>query len=169
MSGLYNMIMGRNPFIPYVLACLDITEDTLGRFRDVGVSEDGKRIFVLTRNYGDEWASVDDAMSVHPNFIEKVFESDETYSTYHFSVPPQVAEVVQKISEVCDKGNPFERYLKAIKDFSEGKKNEQTQYMKEAGKKIFEPLMKVIEGGSVDEIIEHGDGSVRVFSSPKVK
>jgi len=169
MSGLYNMLMGNNPFIPYLLGCIGITEETkdqypLGRFRDVGVSEDGKTVFVLTRNYGEEWEHVDEALATNPNFREKVAESDETYSTYLFDTPTETLEVTQKIAELSDTGSPFERYLKAIKDFGEGKENEQTKHMMEVGKKIVEPLVKTIQDGeNTSEVVESGGGAVHII------
>lgn len=91
--GLYNMIMGRNPYAPYLLALIDIHEGTkdiypLGRMRDVHINVSADRIFLFTRNYGEEWEYVDEALAKNPNYVEKRSESsDSTYTSYEFSVP----------------------------------------------------------------------------------
>lgn len=167
MSGLYNMLMGRNPYGPDLLFCLGIDQQTtenypLGRIRDVSTNDAGDRIFILTRNYGEEWEYVDKALAAHPNYVRKYPESDETYWSYEFTVPESNAQIVQEISKASDNTPPFERFTKAIADFGSGKENAMTDHFKKVGEKIMEPMLKAIQGNT-REVVSELDGSVEII------
>lgn len=163
--SLYTMLMGRNPYSPVLLGALGITMETveqypLGRIRDVSTNDAADRIFILTRNYGEEWEHVDQALSKHPNYVQKYSESDETYSTYEFTVPDDTQSVVKELAELSDNTPPFKRYIQAIEDFGSGKQNEMTKHMLEAGKKIFEPLKRILDGTTGNNAIIIGDEDI---------
>lgn len=173
MSGLYSMLMGRNPFAPYLLASLGITMETqekypLGRIRDVYTNDAADRIFILTRNYGEEWEWVDEALAKHPTYIGKTLCSDSTYSVYEFGVPQDIPggpETVKEIAAQSDNTPAFDRYTQAIRDMQADKDNAQTRHMKEVGKKIFGPLIEQMQkGGEHHETISTEFGSVEIHS-----
>lgn len=146
--SLYNMIMGRNPMSPHLLACLGITMETaekypLGRIRDVTTNDAGDRVFILTRNYGTEWEHVDAALAKHPNYITKKQETvDSTYTTYEFSVPEETKKHVKEMAEMGDNTPPMERYRQLIDDMGKGKDNEATRHAIDAGKKLLGPILE---------------------------
>ena len=159
--GLYNMLMGRNPFASYLLAALEETEGAVGRMRDVYTNDAGDRIFILTRNYGEEWAYVDEAIAMHPTFISKNDTSDETYTVYEFGVPKGMKRFVHKIATLGDNTPAMERYTQAVADMVAGKQNAQTQHMEEVGKKIMGSLMEAMDKGE-NKVVSNEFGSVEI-------
>ena len=89
-----------NPYTPYLLACLNITEETKDRFplgdvQDVqAVDEEGKlRVLVLTKDD----PKVDGALGAHRSFLER--RSPETAPglvVYVFGVPQEHRQQVQE-------------------------------------------------------------------------
>ena len=167
--GLYNMLMGRNPFAPYLLASINITGETqeaypLGRIRDVYTNNAADRVFILTRNYGEEWEWVDEALAKHPTFIQKTTcAGDETYTVYEFGVPEETKKIVKEIASVSDNTPAMDRYLQAIQDMAANKDNAQTQHMKEVGKQIAESLFGSLQDGQ-DKTVSNEFGSVEIFT-----
>lgn len=177
MSGLYNMLMGRNPLGPYLMGVLGFVKGAeqntwLGRFRDVYTNDAGDRIFMLHRNYpeGDEF---NQAIKQHPHFVkyERDF-LDETYGTWEFTVPTELLPVVKEIAGMGDNTPLMQRYRELIENMGKGVDNEATRNAMEAGKKILGPIIEQMEKGKPSEseqVIEHGDGTVVVHSFTKGK
>ena len=170
MSGLYNMIMNTNPAMSELMAIVSTGNDTeggpsfdsieeLGRVRDAWITEDGKTIGVLHRNYGEEWQELNDRVAKMPMFIANCATDDYSYWWYEFSVHEKLLAVARQIAEMTDNENCFTRYQKLIDDLNDGKQNEATQYAVEAGKKIVGAILD-----EKDTVVEHGDGSVVVSS-----
>lgn len=166
MSGLYNMLFGRNPVSSYLLAFLGITQETaeqypLGRIRDVYTNDAADRIFIFTRNSDyEEYSHVDEALAKHPNFVRKFLDDfDRTYATYEFTVPPEYQEAINTIAENSDNTPPMEKFQKLMADFDAGKENAMTQHAKKVGEQIFKPIL---EDGDGTTEIDNGLGSVSV-------
>jgi mevalonate kinase len=163
------MLMGRNPFSPYLLAALGITQETaelypLGRIRDVYTNDTADRVFILTRNYGEEYAYIDEALAKHPTFIQKTTATgDSTYTIYEFGVPEPTKALVEEVAENSDNTPAMDRYLQAIKDMSEDKENAQTAHMKEVGKQIIGQVMESFDTGE-NKTISNEFGTVKVIT-----
>jgi hypothetical protein len=169
------MLMGRNPYSPLLLAILKINEGTkeqypLGRIRDIWISNDGKTIKILHRNYGDEGAVYNHAMAQHPQFVrQEACGRDATYQYWVFDVPddfhqdPDGKKLLESLITETDRMEPMDRYWKAIEDMKSGKKNPQTDHMEKVGRKIMEGLTGVINGKTPDTTMTDGDGSVDII------
>jgi len=174
MSGLYNMLMGRNPLGPYLMAVLGFVRDApqnawLGRFRDVYTNDAADRIFILHRNYPEDDLS-NRAIKLHPNFVKYVPEpTDYTYGTWEFTVPEEHAHIVKEIASLSDNTPLMDQYRKLIEDMDKGIDNEATRNAKAVGEKIIAPIIESIEGkkSESERVIEHGDGSVVVMNFKK--
>jgi len=136
--SLFNMIMGRNPLAPQLLAVIGITLETkdkypIGRIRDVYTNDAADRVFILHRNYGEAGIPYDEAMSKHPLFVRKFQAdegmdgscSDETYQVYEFRVPDDefLKSVVRHVADTTETVPPMRRWLdvlKAMKDNPSG-------------------------------------------------
>jgi len=94
MSGLYNMLFGKNGHSTVILAALGLTEGDFERFRDCWVS-DGE-IHVYTRLGGgnrEDYEPVYAKMKAHPQYLsDQDDDYDCTYATFRFSFPPEYAE-----------------------------------------------------------------------------
>ena len=173
MSGLYNMLMGRNPLGPYLMGVLGFVQGApqntwLGRFRDVYTNDAGDRIFILHRNY-PEGNEFNQAIKQHPNFVDYKPDSDETYGTWEFTVPEELLSVVKEIADLSDNTPLMDRYRKLIEDMGKGVDNEATRNALDVNKKILGPILDKVEGKPVEseQVIEHGDGSVVVHNFTK--
>ena len=169
--SLYNMIMGRNPFGPYLMGFLGFVQGApqnawLGCFRDVYTNDAGDRIFMLHRNY-PESDEFNQAIKAHPNFVAYIPDSDNTYGVWEFTVPEQYAEAVREIALLSDNTPLMDRYRKLIDDMGRGFDNDATRNAIEAGKKVLGPVLEAIEAGQVpdgvtEQVVNYGDGSVIV-------
>lgn len=173
--SLYNMLMGRNPFSPYLLAAIGITSETaeqypLGRIRDVYTNAEATKVFILHRNYGEAGLPFDDAMAKNPNYVQKLLADqrtgkETTFWLYEFNVPAIGKDIAKEVAQNSDTIPAFDRYQMAIEDMAAGKENPQTEHMMAVGKKIFEPLMRSLDSDEpTHEHVEVGDGSVDIFS-----
>lgn len=174
MSGLYNMLMGRNPYGPYLMGVLGFVQGApqnawLGRFRDVYTNDAADRIFILHRNYPDMDES-NQAIKQHPNFLKYEPDGfDETYGTWEFSVPAEHVDVVKEIASLSDNTPLMQRYCELINNLGKVD-NEATRNAMEAGKKILGPILEQIQGKEPVEPereVTHGDGTVVVHSFKK--
>lgn len=174
MSGLYNMLMGRNPLGPYLMGVLGFVQGApqnswLGRFRDVYTNDAGDRIFMLHRNYpgGDEF---NQAIKQHPNFVGYEPDlQDYTYGVWEFTVPEDLLPVVKEIASLGDNTPLMDRYRKLIEDMGKDVDNEATRNAIEVGKKILGPIIDQVEGKPIkpEQLVEHGDGSVVIYNFKK--
>lgn len=174
MSGLYNMLMGRNPCLGQLFTILKInrTDWPMGRVRDAYVSEDGSKIFIFTRNgpsgmglTEEEREVINTRIAKHPYFVRWWLDDfDETYCTYEFNTPAEHQQAADEIAKMTDTIPPMERFRKLLKDMDEGKKNEQVERAMEVGKQMAGSLEKMFAGdGQADTkeiVVENEDGSV---------
>ena len=168
MSGLYNMLMGRNPAFPLIMGAIGIGQenaDQFGRVRDCWISEDAKTIGVLHRNYGANGLLANGKAATLPLFREHQECSDGTYAVWLFDVPKGDAAdaALKKIAEMTDNTSCWERYMTAIEDLQDGKKNPQTDKMLEVGKKIMGQLSGSIEDGK-SRSVDTEDGGIDIIS-----
>src|SRR3990167_3082180 len=95
--SMYNLMHGMNPLAGILLKMLEIDQEgskySSGRFRDIYLNEDGKKIILFTRNGGgnrETYQETIDILATHPNFITDYDdEFDCTYAYIEFSVPTQ--------------------------------------------------------------------------------
>lgn len=136
--SFYNMLFGKNPMSSILLKMLDLTEASVGRFRDAYLNEDGTRIIILTRNGGGNrghWED-DDApegpdchcpgcvmeydMPKHPNYITDYDDDfDRTYAYIEFSIPEKFKEFcnisAKEMPPQATFKEKFDRTIKEIK------------------------------------------------------
>lgn len=169
MSGLYNMLMGKNPAYPMLMAIVGICQKNfqqMGRLRDAWISADAKTIGILHRNYGEDGQAANDAAAALPTFKEGGSCSDHTYGFWLFNVPKEgtVGDLVaKKIAEVSDNTPCWKRYEQALKDMQAGKDTPQTKYMLEVGEKIADDLTKSLEDGK-PRSVQTEDGGVDIIT-----
>ena len=169
MSGLYNMLMGKNPAYPMLAALAGITQENakqMGRLRDAWITKDAKTIGILHRNYGEDGQAANDAAAALPSFREGGSYSDGTYGFWLFNAPQErtVGDLLaKKIAEVSDNTPCWDRYQQAVDDMSSGKKTPQTKHMLEVGEKSIGGLTKSIEDGE-PRTIETEDGGVDIIT-----
>lgn len=156
MSGLFNMVIGDLPPVaPLLFAMIGIDQQTkdiypLGRFRYIHINAEADKIYILTRNYGQEYVHVDEAIAKNPNFIRKFSDSDPTYTSYEFSVPEKHLELAKVLASESDTRMPMDRYRKIVDDMRDGKLHPEHPAII-AGKKIAEALNQAMTtGGNVD-------------------
>lgn len=127
MNGLYNTLFGANPAATVILRTLDLSMETVPRFRDVHIS-DGK-IAVYTRMGGGNrghWESTEpdqppgpdclcpgcraQLLARHEHYLyDRDDDFDSTYATYYFRFPPMFAEGLTAL-DTGDIWNPDERW-----------------------------------------------------------
>jgi hypothetical protein len=132
MSSLYNMLMGRNPHGPYLMAALGFIRGAeqnawLGRFRDVYTNDAADRIFILHRNHPED-DQFNQAIKQHPNFLNYIPDpKDYSYGVWEFSVPDFAQQMVKEIASLGDNTPLMEQYRKLITDMEKGVDNEATR------------------------------------------
>ena len=157
-GGLYNMLMGHNPALPYLLGIVGITQQNahlLGRLRDAWISADGTRIFVLHRNYGPEGEAADAEAAKLPGYVGKTLDvGDCTYGHYEYAVPQddeKLAAFARSLAKQTDNTPCMERYRKLIEDMKADKDTPEVKHALDVGKQIFAGLDQAMKtGGQVD-------------------
>lgn len=161
MSGLYNMLFGRNPYADILMAMLGLTPANVGRYRDCYPNEDGTRILVYTRNGGgnrEQYQAVIDELAKHPCYLSDCDDDfDCTYATIAFKVPEGCEEAVKYIADESDTRTGSEKFSKLISDLQAGKDNANTSRALDVGKQIFAKLEQQASG-----TVSTPDGSVVV-------
>jgi hypothetical protein len=138
------MLFGRNPASGLLLAMLDLTPDTVGRFRDCyltrGDSEErqnlpppelaGKdlRIVVFTRNGGgnrEAYESVIDTLRAHPQFIADYDDDfDCTYASFEFRVPKAFEAECKELEALPTEKEPMKKFTELIDKLKSGDQND---------------------------------------------
>lgn len=100
MSGLYNMLFGKNEQAPALLAMLGLENFDFGRYRDTYVTED--HIVVLTRCGGGnredyEWVFASAAQNPYYAYDEDS-DFDCTYAEIYFRHPPEFAPLLKEMA-----------------------------------------------------------------------
>lgn len=122
MSGLYNVLFGVNRAAAFLLEGLDIHPRDCPRFRDCFMHVSGT-IVIYTRTGGGnraEYAAENAALTRHPNYVRDEDDSfDSTYALFHFSVPAEMKEMCDKLTEagwVVDPPARWDAMLKSLHD-----------------------------------------------------
>lgn len=135
MSGLYNMLFGRNPGSEVILATLGLTTKDVGRFRDCYVANG--EIAVYTRNGGGNREHWDDdreggegcsctgciitySLPRHPCYLrDKDDDFDCTYATIYFKFPEEYADGLRAM-DTGEKWDPDARWQAMLAAISRG-------------------------------------------------
>lgn len=148
--SLLNMLLGKNPFHVELVNLLGVGDpNSFGRFRDAYTNEEADKIFILTRNYGEEWEDTDKGVAEHPLFIQKVDDSEDgTYTVYEFHAPftDEARDFLKMVAEQTDTTPTMDRFRQLCKDMQEGKDTELVRHAMEVGKKIIAPIQDVMDG-----------------------
>lgn len=153
------MLFGSNQYADVLLEILKLTRSQVGRFRDAWASEDGKEIYIYTRNGGgnrDHWESsgaedgpecncpgciITHQLPQHPHYAgDKDDGFDCTYATIHFHTPPGFVNIVAAIQDQSPGVNPTERFARLIANLQSGEDNTETQRAMAIGARLLEAL-----------------------------
>lgn len=140
---MYNMIFGQNPAADLLLGVLGLTKESVGRFRDVFLTEDGE-IAIYTRNGGgnrEQYQETLDRLSTMPGWLrDEDDDFDCTYATIYFAVPPAAVELVASLSKPTT-DTPSERWAAMLEALRTGQAPEVVERMKP----VMDAIMKVVE------------------------
>lgn len=144
-GGLYNAIFDRNEMGPVILATLDLSEQSFGRYRDLWFKEG--RIAVYTRCGGgnrEAYAHVFKAMSQHELFDRAEDDKmDSTYCTFYFHFPEDYEEL---FSRMPDGLSGDERWEKALAELQAGNQN-----IAKRGMAVIGPIIEAINKQSEEK------------------
>lgn len=102
MSGLYNMIFGHNHLAASLLGILEVSPDSIDRFRDCFLNADGTEIVIYTRTGGNNRADYEEGIErlrKIPGYIGDADDDfDATYASFRYAVPETVAEACKKLA-----------------------------------------------------------------------
>lgn len=159
--SLYNSLFGINKQSNLLLQILDIDQSgkwSSGRFRDTYLNEDGKKIFLLTRNGGGNRNHHDDEKKAgidcdccgciinyqlprHPNYIKDFDDSyDCTYAIIEFSVPKEWEDRLKDISTGKPPETLKEKFENQIELMQKGDKS-----AIEKAHKIMSPIIEQLQ------------------------
>ena len=119
--------MGSNPIFKYLLAGIGVFAENhqqFGRLRDGWVTDDGAKVFILHRNYGEAGADALKAFSELPGFVSNTPCDDHTYAICEFDITDEDAKSAFKSAadklgaEVTE--NRMQRYVDMIQDLQAG-------------------------------------------------
>lgn len=130
--SLYNMLFGQNPMSPILLSMVNLTRESVGRFRDCYAERDadGWLICVYTRNGGgnrehwnDEAEEGPDCsctgcigryrLPSHPRYVrDEDDDFDCTYATFYFRVPEAFAPALEAFGE--ENATPAQRWERLL-------------------------------------------------------
>jgi len=92
MSGLYNTLFGYNRYSRHILEMLAVSENSIPRYRDCYLNEQGTEIIIYTRTGGDNRASYMreiEEMKRIPGYLSDSDDTfDNTYALFRYEVPP---------------------------------------------------------------------------------
>jgi len=117
MSGLYNILFNVNPLAGTLLAIIGVDHNTVARFRDCFLNEDGTEIIVYTRTGGGnraEYHADNDKLGSYPGFQgDEDDEFDSTYALFRFRIPEELRERCKELAPLYGV-NPAKRWKDAI-------------------------------------------------------
>lgn len=155
------MLFGRNPIAPVLLAAIDLDQQSVGRFRDCHLNDDGSEVHVFTRNGGGNREDYMPDFTGHPLYLRDWDDDfDCTYATIAFKTPPELADAFRQLADKTDTRPPMERFKKLISDMETGKDNAVVSRALEVGGKIFEAI-----NADKDTKVATPDGAVNVIKS----
>lgn len=90
--SFYNMLFGKNSNTETILAAIGLKEGYIERFRDCWI--DGNEICILTRTGGLNREDYQNkVLTSNPYYLyDEDDDFDNTYATYHFSIPNKEEE-----------------------------------------------------------------------------
>lgn len=159
--------MGRNPFGGSLLYSLGILGTDIGRIRDVYTNDDGDKIFILHRNYGEDGLQYDEIVKKHPNYVDKHPTDDYSYWIYEFSIPEPFIGNVKDIASASNNTPAFDAYKKVISDMSNGIDNQATKHANDIGKTIVKSITESILDNE-SKVVENEFGSVTIKQLGKI-
>ena len=116
MSGLYNVLFGRNDHAGFLLGLLGKEAGDFGRFRDVYVTED--HIVVHTRNGGgnrEDYEDVFEDMSEHPWYSHDADDDyDCTYANIYFRIPEGAEQTFVALHGLNEGSNPSHQWAELL-------------------------------------------------------
>jgi hypothetical protein len=148
MSGLYNMVFGRNSFAEAFLHMLGTGESKVPRFRDCWLNKEGTEIVIYTRTGGGNRDYYESEANARKNY-PKDFEEDEqpagpwnedlrqlpgfirdvdstfdgSYAEFYFKVPEQYAVKIKTIVANMDTRTAEEKWQQLSKMFESEKES----------------------------------------------
>jgi hypothetical protein len=148
--SLYNALFGVNPFAELLLATLKLSPDAVGRFRDVHLTEDGKRIVVFTRNGGgnrEEYQDVIAQLQAHPLYVRDWDDDfDCTYASFEFKVPEEHKDFADFLHGLTqDKRPPMQKFDELLTKMKENPEHPEVQRTMKKMAPVLEQLRKALE------------------------
>jgi hypothetical protein len=125
--GLYNVLFGRNPSAPVLLAMLGTSMDRVPRFRDCFIVDD--TICIHTRTGGgnrDDYQEGNDYLTTLPGYLRDADDDfDSTYADFYFAVPEKFKEALESLrSEPGAERNPAQMWQELFAKLDGGDKND---------------------------------------------
>jgi len=126
--SLYNMLFGTNPFSGVLLQMLGTTTDSIPRYRDCFLSEDGTEIIIHTRTgggnrdayekggeYWEEGQIDNDTLRAIPGFKHDADDDfDCTYADFHYTIPEPFKDQVALLKDLGAVANPAEWWREVL-------------------------------------------------------
>ena len=157
---MYNELFGQQLLAKTLLHVLDLTPETIERFRDCYLNKvDGEIVIIVFTRLGGgnraDYQHVYDKLARHPNYLRDYDDTfDSTYSYIEFSVPELFKCFIKEAAQVSLDYKPMERYLNMITDLDNKKDTPDTKKALEIGKKIAEQIKAAEASGGGVKIIE---------------
>jgi hypothetical protein len=169
------MIMLQNPLL-WALVQLAFMEKAgedirievpeLGRLRDAWLSEDGKKVFILHRNYGEHDTHTPDVEKT-PNYVAYHSWEDPTYAWWEFDVLDDEIvrgglEVVMALTGDWITRNPLERYQEIIANMAKPEHADDPDVRRavSVGEQMMAGLKDAIDSNETREVTSPGGGIV---------
>lgn len=138
------MLFGRNPASGLLLAMLNLSTESVGRFRDCylarGTPEERQdlppeqlatkdlRIVVFTRNGGgnrDAYHGTTEWLQAHPEFLTDYDDAfDCTYASYEFKVPKAFEAECKELETLHTAEEPMKKFTALLEKLKSGDQND---------------------------------------------
>jgi hypothetical protein len=161
---MYNNLHGQNPSADVLknMLGLDVASKygyyPTGRFRDIWLSDEGKKIVLFTRNGGgnrEEYAQIFKAIREHRLYIRDWDDDyDSTYAYIEFQTPEEMVETLAQLWE--EQGGEPKSLKEKTDAVTEEMKSMTPEQMREDPR--FKPMIEVMdkivkgEGGPIYEV-----------------
>jgi len=152
--SLYNMLFGVNPFSTVLLEMLGVAVETVPRFRDCFLNEDGTEIIIHTRTGGGNRRDYMEGNAALTKVSGYKFDADDsfdiTYANFHYAVPEPFKEAAVLLKDIGAASDPAQRWQEVIDGLRRGdKSNPQVARALEVGEKIMKQINDQPDGGIV--------------------
>jgi hypothetical protein len=89
--SLYNMVRGFNPLAPFCMSILRTPPKTVPRFRDAWLTDDGRRIVIMTRTGGNnrmDYVQENAKLRQLAGYYTDTDDGDDnTYAKFYYNIP----------------------------------------------------------------------------------